>query len=46
LAGGFSERRTKGVRTTAVLDELARKFGRAHDEGDMTDADAEASANP
>jgi hypothetical protein len=52
LAGGFSERRTMladqfleaadGARTEAALDELARKLWRAHAEGHLTDADAEA----
>jgi hypothetical protein len=41
LAGEFSERRTNGARTAAVVDELARKLGRAQGEGHMTDADAE-----
>ena len=50
--GGFSERRTMladqfleaadGARTGAVLDELARKLWRAHAEGHIAEADAQA----
>jgi hypothetical protein len=50
--GGFSERRTMladqfleaadGARTDAALDELARKLWRAHDEGHIAEADAQA----
>jgi hypothetical protein len=52
FTGGFSERRTMladqfleaadGSRTGAALDELARKLWRAHAEGQIADANAEA----
>ena len=51
---GFSERRTMladqfleaadGARTAAALDEFARKLWRAHAEGCIADADAEAAS--
>ena len=43
LADQFHEA-ADGARTGAALDELARKLWRAHAEGHLTDADAEAAS--
>jgi hypothetical protein len=43
LADQFFEA-ADGARTAAALDELARKLWRAHAEGHLTDADAEAAS--
>jgi hypothetical protein len=43
LADQFLEA-AAGARTSAALDELARKLWRAHEEGHLADADAEAAS--
>ena len=43
LAAQFLEA-AAGARTSAALDELARKLWRAHEEGHLADADAEAAS--